>query len=247
MVNAAMIRKSFESEILDVAPGRREVVACISTAAIDRDAEVVLPHGLIKKHYGGLTVFYDHETDKPLGVTQWVKQGDGRVLAKYRASDKTQFARDMFALAQDGVLKSYSIGFLPKAYSAPTAEELRVRPELKSARRVYRQWELLEFSLVGIAANPEATMLAISKKVSPQTLAALEALRPGCGGVAGLEGQAGGGGVVEGGNSSLGQGQAKVRPLSGREIGEVIAGRLTRCDMDEVVGRAFDVVAGRLR
>ncbi len=234
-----MIRKSFESEILDVAPGRREVVACISTAAIDRDAEVVLPHGLVKKHYGGLTVFYDHDTAKPLGVTQWVKQADGRVLAKYRASDKTQFARDMFALAQDGVLKSYSIGFLPRAYSAPTPEELRLRPELKAARRVYRQWELLEFSLVGIAANPEATMLAISKKVSPQTWATLAALRQSSAEITGPQ--------VKATGADTGIADARTaRSLSPAEIAAVISSRLCPCDMDDLVTRSFDLVAGRL-
>ena len=239
-----MIRKSFESEILDVAPGRREVVACISTAAIDRDAEVVLPHGLIKKHYGGLTVFYDHDTAKPLGVTQWVKQADGRVLAKYRASDKTQFARDMFALAQDGVLKSYSIGFLPTAYSAPTPEELRLRPELKAARRVYRQWELLEFSLVGIAANPEATMLAISKKVSPQTWATLEALRHSFTQTASRQSVATGTSAAAG-TSSCSYART-ARALSSAEIAAVISAQLSPCDMDALVTRSFDLVAGRL-
>ncbi len=243
-MNVPMIRKSFETEILDVAPGRREVVACISTAAIDRDAEVVLPHGLIKKHYGGLTVFYDHDTAKPLGVTQWVKQADGRVLAKYRASDKTQLARDMFALAQDGVLKSYSIGFLPRAYSAPTPEELRLRPELKDARRVYRQWELLEFSLVGIAANPEATMLAISKKVSPQTWAVLGALRQSPRGIT-AQSRKGRLGATAAGDAGP-SGAPMARSISAAEIAGVIASRLNRCDMDDVVGRAFDVVAGRL-
>ncbi len=243
-MNAPLIRKSFDTEILDVAPGRREVVACISTAAIDRDAEVVLPHGLMKKHYGGLTVFYDHDTAKPLGVTQWVKQADGRVLAKYRASDKTQLARDMFALAQDGVLKSYSIGFLPKAYSAPTPEELRLRPELKAARRVYRQWELLEFSLVGIAANPEATMLAISKKVSPQTWAALGALRQPPGDITGRQRKATDGGGPAG--KAWPTDAPTRRAISAGEIATVIAARLAPCDMEDVVGRAFDVVAGRL-
>ncbi len=244
-MNVPMIRKSFDTEILDVAPGRREVVACISTAAIDRDAEVVLPHGLIKKHYGGLTVFYDHDTAKPLGVTHWVKQADGRVLAKYRASDKTQLARDMFALAQDGVLKSYSIGFLPRAYSAPTPEELRLRPELKDARRVYRQWELLEFSLVGIAANPEATMLAISKKVSPQTWATLEASRQPSSRLAGAQLKAVGGGAAGGAHRP--SGAPVVRSISAAEIATVIAARLAPCDVDDLVGRAFDLVAGRLR
>ena len=165
----SMLRKAFEGQLIEVQTGRREIVACISTSAVDRDGDVVLPEGLVRKNYSGLTVFYNHDTALPLGAAQWVKKSGDRVIAKYRCTDKTQFGRDMFALAQDGVLNSYSIGFLPGEFSGPTPEETARRPELKMARRIYRKWELLEFSLVGIPANPEATMLAISKKVAPET------------------------------------------------------------------------------
>ena len=170
----SMLRKAFEGQLIEVQAGRREIVACISTSAVDRDGDVVLPEGLVRKNYSGLTVFYNHDTALPLGAAQWVKKSGDRVLAKYRCTDKTQFGRDMFALAQDGVLNSYSVGFLPGEFSNPTPEEIARRPELKKARRIYRKWELLEFSLVGIPANPEATMLAISKKVAPETWAAIQ-------------------------------------------------------------------------
>ena len=170
----SMLRKAFEGQLIEVQAGRREIVACISTSAVDRDGDVVLPEGLVRKNYSGLTVFYNHDTALPLGAAQWVKKSGDRVLAKYRCTDKTQFGRDMFALAQDGVLNNYSVGFLPGEFSNPTPEEIARRPELKKARRIYRKWELLEFSLVGIPANPEATMLAISKKVAPETWAILQ-------------------------------------------------------------------------
>ena len=170
----SMLRKAFEGQLIEVQAGRREIVACISTSAVDRDGDVLLPEGLVRKNYSGLTVFYNHDTALPLGAAQWVKKSGDRVLAKYRCTDKTQFGRDMFALAQDGVLNSYSVGFLPGEFSNPMPEEIARRPELKQARRIYRKWELLEFSLVGIPANPEATMLAISKKVAPETWAAIQ-------------------------------------------------------------------------
>ena len=168
------LRKAFDASLVDVVPGKREVVACISTGSKDRDNEVVRPDGLVRKHYAGLTVFYDHDTRLPIGVTQWVKSDANRVLAKYRISDKTEFSRDMFAMAQDGVLTGYSIGFLSREDSPPSTAEIAASPALAGVRRIYRKWELLEFSLVGIPSNPEATMLAISKKVSADTLARLQ-------------------------------------------------------------------------
>lgn len=165
-----MIRKAFDGRTVELQAGRREIVACISTGALDRQNEVVLPQGLVRKNYAGMTVFYDHNTALPVGAAQWVKQQDGRIVSKFRCTDKTAFARDIFALAQDGILNSYSIGFMPLEASAPTAAEIARHPEWEAARCIYRKWELLEFSIVGIAANPQATMLAISKKLSPESL-----------------------------------------------------------------------------
>ncbi len=170
--------KTCEARILDVEPGKREIIACISTMAVDRQNEVVLPGGMLRKNHAGMTVFYNHDTTRPIGVTQWIKPHEGRILAKYRCTDKTPFARDMFALAQDGVLRTYSIGFKPGESSPPTPAEIRSHPDWARASRVHRSWELLEFSLVGVPANPEALMLAISKGLRAPARLAAEAMLP---------------------------------------------------------------------
>ena len=253
----AMLRKAFEGQLIEVQPGRREIVACISTSAVDRDGDVVLPEGLLRKNYAGLTVFYNHDTALPLGAAQWVKKSGDRVLAKYRCTDKTQFGRDMFALAQDGILNSYSVGFLPGEFSNPTPEEIARRPEMKKARRVYRQWELLEFSLVGIPANPEATMLAISKKVAPETWAILQRStnndqRTDCSNevmnndrpkrVTGDRSQELPTAGVSDRNTSK-----SIRLLSCGEIAWHIAQQLRAVDTESIVNAAFDHQAGIVR
>jgi HK97 family phage prohead protease len=259
-----LLRKAFEGQLIEVQPGKREIVACISTSAVDRDGDVVLPEGLIRKNYAGLTVFYNHDTALPLGSAQWVKKSGDRVLAKYRCTDKTQFGRDMFALAQEGVLNSYSVGFLPQEFSNPTADEITRRPELKKARRIYRQWELLEFSLVGIAANPEATMLAISKKVAPETLAVLqrcavsngikEPLDP-CGSTDNQAHALSGvdqlppppcSGCLPHEEMMVAQLRNR-RPLTSGEIAWHIARQLQPVDTDDIIASAFDRQAGMIR
>ncbi len=249
-----MLRKAFEGQLIEVQPGRREIVACISTAAVDRDGDVVLPEGLARKNYSGLTVFYNHDTALPLGAAQWVKKSGDRVLAKYRCTDKTQFGRDMFALAQDGVLNSYSVGFLPGEFSNPTAEEIARRPEWKKARRIYRQWELLEFSLVGIPANPEATMLAISKKVAPETWAILQRSTPTATALhvteirlreslaAGI-----GPALAAGAGVSDRNTRKSIRLLSPGEIARHIARQLRAVETESIVNAAFDRQAGIVR
>jgi len=157
--------KTFDGgELIDVSPGSREVVACISSSCVDRDKEIVLPSGMKKKSHAGMTVFYDHDTSRPVASCQWVKASGDKLLAKHRFTDKTELGRDMFALVQDGVLRSYSIGFQPDSQpSAATREELSAHPEWSKAKRVIRSYDLLEYSLVGIPANPDALTLCVAK------------------------------------------------------------------------------------
>ena len=165
--------KSFDAEIMDVMPGSREIVAKASSDALDRENEVVLPGGLMKKNYQGLPVLFNHNPDSPIGVHNWAKAVGNGVVIKWRASDKTQTAREAFDLAKDGVLTRYSIGFIAHERGSPTAAEVKARPEYKDARGVYRRWELVETSLVSVPANPDAVQLAIAKGYSPESLAAM--------------------------------------------------------------------------
>jgi HK97 family phage prohead protease len=159
---------------LEVNEGKREVVAYISTNAIDRDGEVVQPKGLKKKNYANnpiVMVNHDYRS-LPIGKALWVKANEdgSKLIAKSYISDKTELARDVFGLLQDGVLNAFSIGFVSLRNSAPTTQEKNARPELANARLIHREWELLEYSVVGIPANPEALTLAVSKGYSPETL-----------------------------------------------------------------------------
>jgi phage head maturation protease len=160
-----MKTKQFEPDDFQVNPDSREVVAVISTDTVDRDGEVMLPSGLVKKQYAGNpVVLYGHDkTLPPIGMARWIKSSGNKLIAKYYISDKTELARDVFGLMQDGVLRAHSIGFLDTEATAPTREELAERPDWKDCRRVVRQWELLEFSVVPIPCNPDCLALAVAK------------------------------------------------------------------------------------
>jgi len=165
------ILKTYDASV-SLEAGKREVLAIISTDVVDRDGEVVQPKGLRKKNYAGnpiVLVNHDYRS-LPIGTARWVKADGDKVLAKYYVSDRTQMARDIFGLLQDGVLSAHSIGFQSVRNSPPSTQEKNARPDLKDARLIHREWELLEFSVVGIPANPEALTLAVSKGYSPETL-----------------------------------------------------------------------------
>jgi HK97 family phage prohead protease len=172
--------KQYNVDDLTVDASSREVVAVISTDCVDRDGEVVLPRGLAKANYGGNpVVLWGHNYDlPPIGVTRWIKpEGKSsdkcRLIAKYYLSDKTQLARDVFSLLQEGCLKAHSIGFQSLAASPPTKSEVKTRPDWEGCRNVIRSWELLEFSVVSVPANPEALALAVAKGYHPDTLKCL--------------------------------------------------------------------------
>lgn len=164
------VLKTYGGIDLQCDEGKREVVAVINTEAVDRDGEVVQPKGLKKKNYQGnpvVLVSHDYQS-LPVGKALWVKAstdeaGRDVLIAKTYFSDKTETARDVFGLLQDGVLNAFSIGFVPIKASAPSTKELNARPDLKNAKLIHREWELLEYSVVGVPANPEALTLAVSK------------------------------------------------------------------------------------
>jgi len=166
-----LITKSTDSH-LEVNEGKREVLAVISSDAVDRDGEVVSPRGMKKKNFSGNpVVMKNHDySSLPIGKALWVKADGNKVLSKYRVSDATQEARDVFGLLQDGTLKAHSIGFISHYKSKPTTKEINERPDLADAKLIHRDWSLHEFSVVGVPCNPEALALAVSKGYSPTVL-----------------------------------------------------------------------------
>jgi HK97 family phage prohead protease len=168
-----MKTKQFEANDLEVVAGSREIIACISDDTVDRDGEVLIPSGLVKKQYAGNpVVLYGHDsTQPPIGSCRWIKATGNKLIAKYYLS-KTPFANDILTLMQEGVLRAHSIGFLDLEATPPTSEEIAARPDWKDCRRVVRSWELLEFSVVPIPCNPDCLAIAVAK-CSPETRALL--------------------------------------------------------------------------
>jgi hypothetical protein len=67
-------------------------------------------------------------------------------------------ARDVFRLYAEGVLRGWSIGFVPRK-SYPLLRSGRFGP---AGMRV-EEWDLLEYSAVPVPENPKALTLAVQK------------------------------------------------------------------------------------
>ena len=143
----------------------RTVTAVISTASVDRENEVLLPKGMDYEAYmKNPVVLWAHDyRGEPIGRSLWMKKGRKEIKAKVKFAE-TEQAEQVYQLFKGGFLKAFSVGFIPHKMHEPTEEEIKKHSEWAEARRIYDEWELLEFSAVPVPANPEALATAVKTK-----------------------------------------------------------------------------------
>ena len=147
----ALLTHAIEVEMQERNASDRTIVGVITTDAVDRYREIVDPKGAELENYmKNPVVLLNHNSwsGKPVGRNMWIKANGNGLIAK------TQFAstpdgRDVFTLYDEGFMKAWSIGFMPKKWEDADQNEY-------GYRRKYTAWELLEYSAVTIPANPEA-------------------------------------------------------------------------------------------
>jgi phage head maturation protease len=154
-----------------VSEGERAVTARITTAAVDRDGDVLLPQGANTKDFEANPVVYlahDYFT-LPIGKVTSLKRTDSDIQAKVvfasRPNDfpagKEWMPDTLLSLYQQGVLRGWSVGMIPnEARPANKRDKTLYGDEV---RRVFTKWTLMELSVAPIPANQEALTLAVSK------------------------------------------------------------------------------------
>ncbi len=142
--------------------------ATISTNAVDRDGEVLLPEGMDAKDFNANpVVFWNHNYEKPIGrATKLAKTSGGwtaeATLAPRPETHEGEWLPDVaHALIKAGVLNGVSVGFAPVESRRPTKKDLETFGD--DLQQVYTRWKLLEFSLTGLPSNQEALVTAVSK------------------------------------------------------------------------------------
>ena len=149
----------------DVDEDEGTVTAIISTDAVDRDKEVLLPKGAdIENFLKNPVVLWVHNSSAmPIGKALWIKKSRKKITAKVKFA-KTELGQEVFEMFKGGFLNAFSVGFIIKKSHQPTPDEIRKKPELADAWRIFDEWELLEFSVVPVPANQEALATAVKKK-----------------------------------------------------------------------------------
>jgi phage head maturation protease len=147
-------------------PNAMTLTAVISTIDRDRAGDVIVPAGLrnAAEYLRNPVVLWAHNrsTLPPIGICLRLDVQPERIVAETKFAQELRLAEDLFRLYEQGILRGWSIGFVPlKARLLPSLngeEQSVLRPGLR-----VEEWDLLEYSAVPIPENPGALTVAIQK------------------------------------------------------------------------------------
>jgi hypothetical protein len=178
MPNPTLTTKAFSADV-SVVDGERAVKAVISTSAVDRDGEVLIPQGCNWKDFQANPVvmlghaYYTLPVGKIVGLTRDATSITAKVVFAERPSThppEEEWAPDtLLSLYQQKVMNAFSVGFT--ITEARPATDRDVTNFGAGCRRVISKWKLMELSFVPIPCNQEAVALAVSKGIVSPAMA----------------------------------------------------------------------------
>ncbi len=132
----------------------------ISTSHMDRQGEIVDQNGWDLSFYKmNPVVLWGHDySSLPIGVCTSIAVENGQLVAegKFAPEDCNPFAQQVRRLYDSGMVKTTSVGFIPKQFDS------------NDSNRITRA-ELLEFSFVPVPANPYALTMRQVKELKLDT------------------------------------------------------------------------------
>lgn len=148
-----------QTATLAVDGARMTIRSVISTIDPDRSGDIVVPTGLRNReeYLMNPVVLWAHDRFRvpPIGMCEWLDVQPRRIVAQTRFAEGVPFAEEVFSLYEQGILKGWSIGFVPLRGD-------RIR-SAKGSSLYVREWDLLEYSAVPIPENPGAVTVALEK------------------------------------------------------------------------------------
>ncbi len=146
--------RSARGEILD--EERRIVRATINTNSVDSYESIVLPRGArLERFRKNPQVLWNHDHYYPIGraLVDSIKVTENAIVVDYQFYDFSRakalgpiasLVEDLWYLVKNSHLIGYSVGFLPIKTTWRDDDIL-----------VFEEWELFEFSLTPVPANPD--------------------------------------------------------------------------------------------
>lgn len=180
-MSAVPLQKYYEAVSQDGPVGEDEAIVVINTDRVDRDREVVVPTGGRFDDYSrNRVVMFGHakgmpsegEAAFPIARNVWIKPtSDGKgLVARHKFDMEDEFAAKTCRKIKKDFLSSHSVKFLPIRWGPPTRAEIQKNPSWADAKTVYREWSLLEYSVLVFPANPDAiTLVKGANKMAEST------------------------------------------------------------------------------
>ena len=150
----------------------------VNTKALDRYNTVVLPRGAEVAHFlSNAVVLWHHNTERnvvgiPIGKCVDLSIREDEIVCTTEFNRKDPLAVRVFEAYRDGFMNAWSIGFIPKAFTEITPDNMEeinktYNLNLKITQAefaanawwgywVIHKWDMLEYSAVPVPGNPEA-------------------------------------------------------------------------------------------
>lgn len=149
--------------------GEHVIPWVLSDASSDRMGDVINPDGWRLDHFrSNPVILWGHggggvlDGDEPIGKAERVRVEKGKLIADIKfAVEESDRAARKFRLANSGYIKAGSVGFKPVKVERVEDEDERRKLGLGKFGVLYKEQELLEFSLVAVPANPHALQQSV--------------------------------------------------------------------------------------
>lgn len=171
-------RRIFSTKQEEPDTDARTEVSVITSDAVDRDGECVLPDGGDWSTFNKCVPFCHRYDELPAGFNQWIAAKGRTIKAKTQYPTKPADWGDApwlpsavwhFITQPVPTMGDKSIGFLPMNVRMATPQEKKVRPELDGVP-IIDKWMGLEYSVVAVPCNPEAQLVSVAKMLKEGTL-----------------------------------------------------------------------------
>jgi uncharacterized protein len=153
----------FSVEIKSLGDERKTYQFIITSEAIDRHGDIVRMSGAnLDAFKKNPVVLYQHNSNAaPIGRAVDIELRANQIVAEVEFHGKTEESRLVRDLVELGYMRTVSIGFVPRKITERNATDVEKAklPAWRDTITEFESWDLLEFSVVTIPANPEAIIL----------------------------------------------------------------------------------------
>jgi len=147
--------KTKSSKPLSINKEERTIQVVMTTNEIDRDSDIVETRGIDTKSFeqNPVVLWAHNPSMPPIGVVTEIEKMDNMMIGTVKFAD-TERGNEIFKLYEDGIMKTWSIGF------RGTQIEHVKDADNNVLGYHFKQSELYELSAVPIPANPSAMVKA---------------------------------------------------------------------------------------